>query len=734
MPRVEADYRRTLDAQTTRVQRIIELVRKRHPEDLASHDDRSTQSQERAAGGRTHWDDEVDRSIRAEQVASRASPATVALLRRVAGFLALGASIVGLLVCLGYAFAWPTLTTALSASPTPVRWWAAVCFILVGAGTAAVAFSEKALARRVGFTLGVVAVVLAVITLLEHSTGLNLMSDNPFAPLPESPAHPDRMLLAVAVAFTFLGLSLALHSTGRVWACQALASVPIAIGFLAVVSHVFGVSDSYRAVLASVIPPTAAIGILMSGLVLLALRADGGLAETIFGSTAGGRIARRLTPVVVLVPGVLGWLVLELVRRGYVDAPFALALLVTGVSAAGAVAVAIEAMALRTLDVQRAGTTVALGQVRAAEAKYAQLAAELAESERRTRNILDTALDAIMDVDATGVITSWNPAAEQLYGWSAQEAIGARLDELVPIYKDGKALKVTIDGPYFEMAIARGPAEFTVVHKDGTPIEVESRVWAHDEATGRCYTELARDIADRCQARRELLDVNHRLDDFAAVAAHDLRGPLTTIVGYVELLEDRALEQGDEAALSIIHRITQATERGGQLIDDLLDYSRAGRGAFEPHRVDLSALARAAAEDVRARVDRPCDLDVADLAPVIGEEGPLRQVFSNLLYNAVRYCPPERVPHVVVAAQISDGTHAVVTVSDNGAGIPEAERERIFEMFQRGSTGKAKSGSGVGLALCRRVVERHGGRIWVESAPGGGSMFCLTLPRHFRQQ
>ena len=286
----------------------------------------------------------------------------------------------------------------------------------------------------------------------------------------------------------------------------------------------------------------------------------------------------------------------------------------------------------------------------------------------------------------------------------------------------------------------RGPVVYSVVRKDGTLAEVESRVWAQDVAGGRSYTATVRDVSQRLAAERELLDLNRSLDEFAAVAAQDLRAPIAAIRINLELVEDSAHERGDDDELATVARIQHAADRGIRIIDDLLAYSRTGRDALSRGRVDLTPLARGLAADVTARVGRPCEIDVQEMPPAEGDAGALGQVLANLLFNAVHYGPADGVARVTVSAESTGRRELLVRVTDNGQGIPPAERERVFEMFQRGTNSGGRSGTGVGLALCRRVVERHGGRIWIEDAratqgaqgtAGSGTSMCFTLPRHF---
>ena len=186
------------------------------------------------------------------------------------------------------------------------------------------------------------------------------------------------------------------------------------------------------------------------------------------------------------------------------------------------------------------------------------------------------------------------------------------------------------------------------------------------------------------------------------------------------VMVDEAIAAGSPTALHATERIDRATGRGQQLIDELLAYSRSGQTEFTAVRVDLDVLFRHAVEDVRARVDRDFDVVIGPLFAAAGEEGLLRQVVDNLLYNAVHYCPPDRRPRIVVdAVTVPSRREGIVRVTDNGLGIPVEERESVFAMFQRGRSTGGAGGTGIGLALCRRVLERHGGSIRIEDGPHG---------------
>lgn len=685
---------------------------------------------------RQEWgidDPDLTRWISAEERAARANPARVRVIRRAAGVGGALLALLGVTVWVGWQLDIPAIVSMLPGT-VAMRWWTATCFVTLGLGIALPVARDERRTRIAALALAAVTALLGLSFAVEAATGVSFGHDNVFGYDRSVGAAPGRMAQSTAICFVLLGLSLALHKTGRIGLAQALAVVPATIGFFAVLGYLFGVSSLYTVARSASMAVHTGIGMLVAGLAILGLRADRGHMRVVSGNSAGGLLARRLLPIAVLVPPALGWIAIELLGRGSIDAPFALAMVATVTSLLGAVGIWAEARNLSTLDVQRAGTVAALHRVRAAESRLAALAVQLEAINRHREAILHSALDAFVGLDTGGRITSWNPAAERLYGWSAAEAVGARIDELLTVFlADGQRVTARIDGPFLEAASRRPQAaEYTVVRKDGSTAEVESRIWSQDDDGRPSYTALARDVADRRRAERALHELNRSLDEFAAVAAHDLRGPIAAVRGYVELIEDRALERDDREELRIVERIRGATDRGLQLIDDLLAYSRQGRADLHAARIDTAQLAAGAAADVQARVERPCRLEIGPLPAISGDEGALRQVFANLLFNAVHYCPADREPSVVVGAEpATDKTQVTLTVTDNGVGVPEAERESIFEMFTRGTSCGGRSGTGVGLALCRRVVERHGGTIWVVPGPDGGSRFCFTVPRHF---
>lgn len=240
--------------------------------------------------------------------------------------------------------------------------------------------------------------------------------------------------------------------------------------------------------------------------------------------------------------------------------------------------------------------------------------------------------------------------------------------------------------------------------------------------------ESARRSEELERYANELEYANDELKEFAYVASHDLSEPLRTISGFVQLLQKRYAGQLDETADEFMGFVVDGTERMQSLIDGLLSYSRAGRSELVRTRVDLNEVADRAVQSLGASIeDSAVKLDIGDLPVVGGDAGQLDRLFENLLSNAIKFRAPERPPEVTVTAELRSGGWHIV-VADNGIGIEERHRERIFNVFQRLHSTADYPGTGIGLSICKKVVERHGGRIWVEETAGGGSTFEIVLP------
>jgi light-regulated signal transduction histidine kinase (bacteriophytochrome) len=226
----------------------------------------------------------------------------------------------------------------------------------------------------------------------------------------------------------------------------------------------------------------------------------------------------------------------------------------------------------------------------------------------------------------------------------------------------------------------------------------------------------------------ELSRSNTDLEQFAHVVSHDLKEPLHCVAGFAQLLERRYDGRLDAQADECLRFITEGCDRMATLLDGVLDYSRVAGAGLVRRRVDMEAVAREIRHSLaQAASERGAQIDIGPLPAVDGDPVQLGQLVQNLVANALKFTDG-RPPHVRISAEVAGGLWRFC-VQDNGIGIDPARAQRIFEMFERLDGSGRYSGTGIGLAVCKRIVERHGGTIWVQSTRGQGSTFCFTLPQ-----
>lgn len=367
-----------------------------------------------------------------------------------------------------------------------------------------------------------------------------------------------------------------------------------------------------------------------------------------------------------------------------------------------------------------------------------------AEHARQDREmILSAPQEGICGLDGDGRITFINPSARRLLGWADDEGVGLALHDAVHHHRADGTAYPSCECPMFLTLRDGQPREVTdevYWRKDGTAFPVEYSVSAirrDDVTTG--VVVVFRDITQRRAIEQALHDKtaelersNTELEQFAYVASHDLREPLRMVTSYMALLERRYGDRLDQDARDFIAFARDGAQRMDRLVLDLLEYSRIGRIAPPKETLTLRQIvddavrplqAQTEAEGGAVRVEDGLD----DLPPVFGCRDELARLVQNLVANALKYHHPDRPPLVTLSAR-RDGAAVVLSVADNGIGIDPQYFDRIFMIFQRLHTREQYPGTGIGLAICKRVAEQHGGRIWLESTPGQGSTFHVRLP------
>lgn len=366
----------------------------------------------------------------------------------------------------------------------------------------------------------------------------------------------------------------------------------------------------------------------------------------------------------------------------------------------------------------------------------ADMTRALRESEAKFRAVFDNSVQYQSLLTADGRLVAANPTALALVGGELSRIEGKPFWEIewldVPAERERcrEALAETARGRWTNLEVLRhNPAgEAMWVDMSFRP------VWGEDGTVGWIVAE-GRDLTERRQreealnrAVAELTRSNQELERFAHIAAHDLQEPCRTIISYAQLLERRSEPVLDEASHEFLGYLVSGAHRMRDLVTDLLAYSRArGKEApFEP--VDCGQVVAGVLADLqRSIAEAGALVEVGELPVVSGDRAQLTQLFLNLIGNALKFRDPARPAHIRIWADRDDGDW-LFRVADNGIGIAPAYHQRVFEIFQRLHGPDRYPGTGIGLAICRKVVERHSGRIWVESLEGQGACFCFTLP------
>lgn len=352
--------------------------------------------------------------------------------------------------------------------------------------------------------------------------------------------------------------------------------------------------------------------------------------------------------------------------------------------------------------------------------------------------------DAVIGNTLDGTITFWNEAAERLYGYTAEEIIGSSISRLAPP-----------ENPHEPLAnlarVGRGERvdrQQTVrMGKDGQPRHVSLTVSPIIDGRGRNVgvSSIGHDIGNRLrleeeqeQNRRKIAELNRELEtsnadlrQFAHVACHDLQAPLLRVQGFARLLPRQCGDDLPDKAKDSLRRMLTSLARMQSMVRDLLEFSQVGSGAKPFQRVDIEVTMQSVIDDLATQISESgATIEIGSLPVVEGDLHLLHRLFQNLISNALKFRVSGRTPRILISAK-EPGAGAEfcdVVVSDNGIGFRPEQAESLFETFRRLGGEDAYEGTGIGLAVCRRIVMHHGGAITASGDPGKGSAFAVSLP------
>jgi two-component system sensor kinase FixL len=357
-----------------------------------------------------------------------------------------------------------------------------------------------------------------------------------------------------------------------------------------------------------------------------------------------------------------------------------------------------------------------------------RLEEEVRESKEYLELLVESSVDGIVATDRNGEITLFNHGAEEIFGYRAEEVLRKPVGAFFAVPDDG-------GGSLFDLLASGGGRirnrECVCRGKDGREIVVSYSASLLHDKTGEVIGLISgcKDITDRRRAEEKIQAKNEELEAYARTVSHDLRGPLVSINGFSSLLEEACGERLTQSGRQYLARIQENARTMGRLISDVLEYSTAGRKTGAPYWVRIGPVIQCISEELGPQLGRAgVRLEVEPPLPqVLADETRLRQVFSNLIANALKHLDGVENPVIKVSAEPAERGH-VICVADNGRGMSREVQDRIFDLFFTHGSPKGEGATGLGLAIVEKTVESYGGRVWVESAPGRGARFYLHFP------
>ena len=360
---------------------------------------------------------------------------------------------------------------------------------------------------------------------------------------------------------------------------------------------------------------------------------------------------------------------------------------------------------------------------------------KLEEKQALFASIVNSSDDAIISKNTDGIIMTWNYGAEKIFGYSSKEIIGKHISILIPVHllnEENEIIEKTQKGEIIEHY------ETERIRNDGVSIYVSITISPIKDSHGKIIgaSKISRDITQKKRTEAQLSEnikqlegANVELESFSYSVSHDLRAPLRAIIGYAKILEENYGLHLDKEANRLINNIINNAKKMGQLIDDLLTFSRLGRKELVKITIPMHELVTNICQELKnEQGHRDIEFLIGSLLPIQADHVAIKQVWLNLVSNALKYSNKKDKTIIEIDSEII-GDEIIYSVKDNGAGFDMRYVNKLFCVFQRLHSDEEFEGTGVGLAIVQRIICKHGGRVWAESKVNEGATFFFTLTK-----
>ncbi|TGJ98740.1 PAS domain-containing sensor histidine kinase [Leptospira langatensis] len=565
---------------------------------------------------------------------------------------------------------------------------------------------------------------------------------------------PNRMAPNTAFDFYLLGFSFLFATLENRYLksiANYLALIVMLIGLFSVMGYLYQVKEFYGVL--SFIPMAihTAICFIVTALVFLFQNGNYGFMQVFTSGYSGGRIARFLAPFVILVPVIFGFVRIYLQHLHPVSVELGVGILMTGIILSFFTLVWFISAELNRTDLARTEAENELSRLNHDLEKMVQTRTmDLYKSENRFRTIIEQFPYPVLTYTPEGVCTGANLAWEDMWETRRDNLVDYNILNDPQMRSSGliRWVEKAFQGePSISEPFIYDPKD---IGKGGRPrwlqlifhpikntagvllevITVQQDITSNKEAENQIRS-LNNDLEERVKKRTEQLELaNKELESFSYSISHDLRAPIRGISGFTQILLEDYGPQLDAEAMRIIGKIIENAKQMGQLVDDLLEFSRLGRTELTEREVQMKDLALFVFNELKgAEFDREIKFEISNLPMIKGDQSVIRQLWINLISNAIKYTRKKEVAYIEIGFKQAD-EEVVFFVKDNGAGFNMQYYHKLFGVFQRLHSNSDFEGTGVGLAIVKRIVSRHGGRIWAESKEGEGTTFYFTLPGH----